>query len=229
MTFQIHPDFRIQKLMIGREHSPLIVIDNLVDNAEQLVEQAASKIFADVPGYFPGIRAKVPLAYQRFVIQHLRNTLADFFGVTASTLHFTNCHFSLVTTPGDKLVTLQRLPHIDSPFASELAFMHYLFKSDLGGTAFYRHRSTGFEYVDLERNTEYCSRVSAELAGPDNAPPGYITADSPLYEQIFSEMAKFNRLLVYRRNSLHSGNLAKGFVPDSNPRTGRLTINGFLK
>jgi len=38
----------------------------------------------------------------------------------------------------------------------------------------------------------------------------------------------FNRMLIYRRNTLHSGQLARGFVPDPNPRTGRLSINGFL-
>jgi len=229
MTFQVHPDFHIQKLKIGRERSPLVVIDNLVADADQLVEQAASNVFADVPGYFPGIRAKVPPTYQDFVIEHLRNILAECFGVSASTLHFTNCHYSLVTTPGDKLVLFQRIPHIDSLFTFELAFMHYLFKSDLGGTAFYRHRSSGFEYVDLARNAEYCRLISAELGGADSPPPGYIDADTPLFEQISSQEGRFNRLVVYRRNSLHSSNLARSFVPDPNPRTGRLSINGFLK
>ena len=43
-----------------------------------------------------------------------------------------------------------------------------------------------------------------------------------------SEEGVFNRMLVYRRNSLHSGSIAADFVPDPNPRTGRLSINGFL-
>jgi len=38
----------------------------------------------------------------------------------------------------------------------------------------------------------------------------------------------FNRMLVYRRNSLHSGNIGKDFVPDANPLTGRLSINCFI-
>jgi hypothetical protein len=229
MTFQPHPDFRIQKLKIGREHSPLVVVDNLVANAEQLVEHAAAKVFTDVPGYFPGIRAKVPLTYQNFVIETLRGVLAESFGVTASKLHFTNCHFSLVTTPADKLVPFQRIPHVDSLFGSELAFMYYLFKTDLGGTAFYRHRATGFEYVNLERNEEYCRLLSNEMGGPHSPQAGYINADTPLFEQISSQEGVFNRLLVYRRNSLHSSNLTRQFVPDANPRTGRLSINGFLK
>jgi hypothetical protein len=229
MTIHLHPDFHVRKLKIGREQSPLLVIDNLVSDAEQLVEQAAGKVFADVPDYFPGIRAKAPLSFQRFFIEQLRDILADYFGLIASKLYFTNCHFSLVTTPGDKLSLLQRIPHIDSIFPSELAFIYYLFKSDLGGTAFYRHRSTGFEYVNFERNAEYFQRLSVELQGPHAPMTGYIDADTPLYEQIDSQEARFNRLLVYRRNSLHSSNLTRNFIPDANPRAGRLSINGFLK
>jgi hypothetical protein len=33
---------------------------------------------------------------------------------------------------------------------------------------------------------------------------------------------------MYRRTTLHSGSLAPDFVPDPNPRTGRLSINAFL-
>jgi hypothetical protein len=229
MTFQVHPEFKIHQLKIGREQAPLLVVDNLAANADQLVEHAASKVFTNVPGYFPGIRAKVPLTYQQFVIDTLRDAIAETFGVTARTLHFTSCHFSLVTTRGDKLAPLQRIPHVDSMFSSELALMHYLFKSDLGGTAFYRHRSTGFEYVNVERNDEYCRCVSAEMRGPDGPRSGYISSTTPLFEQIGAQDGQFNRLLVYRRNSLHSSNLTPRFVPDASPRSGRLSINGFLK
>ena len=229
MSIQVHPDFKIHSLKIGREQAPLLVVDNLMADADQLIDHAASKVFTDVPGYFPGIRAKVPLSYQQFVIDTLRGPVSETFGITASSLHFTNCHFSLVTQPGDRLALLQRIPHVDSMLSSELALMHYLFKSDLGGTAFYRHRSTGFEYVNVERNDQYCRFVSAELGGPDSPRAGYITSDTPLFEQIGAQEGRFNRLLVYRRNSLHSSNLTRQFMPDANPRTGRLSINGSLK
>jgi hypothetical protein len=227
MTLAIHPDFRIQKLTIGREESPLVVIDNLVANAEELVELAAGKAFGDVASYYPGVRAKVPLTYQHFMIEQLRGELADTFRLQGA-LRFTACHFSLVTTPGEKLTHMQRIPHVDSVFMNELAFIHYLFKADLGGTAFYRHRATGYEYVSQERKAEYMRYVEAEKNGPDSPPPGYINGDTPLYEQISRQDSGFNRLLVYRRTSLHSGALARDFVPDLNPRTGRLSINGFL-
>lgn len=228
MDLALHPNLQIQKLTIGREQAPLIVIDNLVANAEELVDIAAAKLFADVVSYYPGIRSKVPLTFQRFIIEQLRDVFGSYFGLNAAALRFTGCHFSLVTTPPEKLDYLQLIPHIDSSSGRELAFIHYLFKTDLGGTAFYRHRATGFEYVDDARKAEYWRIVDEEKAGPDRATDGYISGDTPLYEQVGRQEGVFNRMLIYRRNSLHSGSLGRNFVPDPNPRTGRLSINGFL-
>ena len=151
MSIALHPDFRVQKLRLGREQAPLVVIDNLVADADQLVEMAASKVFVDVTNNYPGVRTKAPLAYQQFVRELLRGDLAAYFGLDGSRLHFTACHFSLVATPPEKLTHLQRLPHVDSIRGNELAFVHYLFKADMGGTAFYRHRKTGFEVIDAAR------------------------------------------------------------------------------
>jgi len=228
MTLTLHPNFRIQELRIGREQSPLVVVDDFVANANELVDLAAAKPFIDTANYYPGVRSKVPLTYQRFVIDQLRDVFAGYFGLAAHAVRFTSCHFSMVTTPADKLDYLQQIPHIDSASPVELAFVHYLFKGDLGGTAFYRHRATGFEYIDEQRRGEYWRIVDEEKAGPNRATGGYINGNTALYEQIGHQNGVFNRMLIYRRNSLHSGALAPGFVPDLNPRTGRLSVNGFL-
>jgi len=228
MNLALHPDFRIQKLRIGLEQAPLIVIDNLAASAEELVELASGKLFGDVTSHYPGIRAKVPLTYQQFIIEQLGGVLAEYFEMNTGTVRFTNCHFSLVTTPPERLAFLQRIPHVDSLLNNELAFIHYLFKSSLGGTAFYRHRATGFEYVDQARRPEYARHQDLEKDGPNSPPAEYINGDTPLYEQIARQEGLFNRMLVYRRTSLHSGSLSRDFVVDTNPRTGRLSINGFL-
>ena len=228
MTLALHPEYRIQKLKIGREQAPLVVIDNLVANPDELVNIAAAKLFGGVATYYPGVRSKVPLTYQRFILDQLRDVFADYFGLSATAVRFTECHFSLVTTPPEKLAYLQRIPHIDSVFGIELAFVHYLFKSDLGGTAFYRHRATGYEYIDGARQLQYYRMVDEEKAGPNRADSAYINGDTPLYEQVGHQGGVFNRMVIYRRNSLHSASLARNFVPDLNPRTGRLSINGFL-
>jgi hypothetical protein len=228
LDFKPHPGFAVQKLTIGRELAPLLVIDNVLAKAEGLVEIAASKPFGDVTSYYPGIRAKAPLTYQQFVLELLRPLSAEVFGLQPGTLHFTACHFSLVTLAADKLSHLQRIPHTDSQLSTELAFIHYLFKADHGGTAFYRHRKTGYEVVDQARKAGYLACVEQENAGADKPEARYINGDTALYEQVACQRGVFNRMLVYRRNSLHSGNLPDGFVPDPNPRTGRLSMNGFL-
>jgi hypothetical protein len=223
-----HPALKIQKLTIGRERAPLLVIDNLVANADELVELAAGKYFGDVVSYYPGIRAKAPLSYQQFVLGQLRGVFTEYFGLQGHTLRFTMCHFSLVTTPHEKLEHLQRIPHVDSLLGSELAFIHYLFKSHHGGTAFYRHRKTGFEVIDQARRAEYMACVEEEKNGPNKPQVRYIDGDTELYEQVGRQEGVFNRMLVYRRNSLHSGSIGGEFIPDPNPRTGRLSINGFV-
>jgi hypothetical protein len=228
MTVELHPDFRQQRFRIGREQAPLVVIDNLVADPDELVNLATTKQFGDVPNYFPGVRAKVPLTYQQFILEKLRGVFAEVFDYTPGTVRFTGCHYSLITTPPARLGYAQRIPHVDSVVFKELAFIHYLFKTNLGGTAFYRHRKTGFETIDFDRRPEYLRNIEEESLGPDYPPAEYINGDTPLYEQISAQDGVFNRALIYRRSSLHSGSLARDFVPDLNPRTGRLSINGFL-
>jgi hypothetical protein len=138
------------------------------------------------------------------------------------------CHYSLVTTPAERLELLQRIPHVDSLAQDGLASIHYLCRTDLGGTAFYRHRATGFESLDATRNDRYLRALAAECSGPHAPGPGYINGDTPIFAQVAKQDCVFNRLLIYRRNVLHSGCIAADFVPDANPRTGRLSINSFI-
>lgn len=205
-----------------------MVIDNLVADAQALVDLAAEKHFDNVASYYPGIRAKAPLTYQRFILEQLRGPFCEFFELGNRSLRFTLCHFSLMTTSPERLEHLQRIPHIDSVSGSEIAFIHYLFRRDMGGTAFYRHRRTGFEVIDVVRRPEYFRCVEEEKDGPNKPASEYINGDTALYEQVGMQVGVFNRMLIYRRNSLHSGCVGPDFVAVGNPRAGRLSINGFL-
>jgi hypothetical protein len=70
--------------------------------------------------------------------------------------------------------------------------------------------------------------LEAECAGLDCPAAEYINGDTRIFEQIARAEGVFNRMLIYRRNSLHSGAIERTFVPDANPRTGRLSINSFI-
>lgn len=223
-----HPEFRIQRLAIGAERAPLLVIDNVLPDPDAVVETGVAKIYNDVATYYPGVRARVPLSVQQSLLDDLRGEFGTFFGLASANLRFTSCHFSLVTAPPERLSYLQRIPHIDSVSSHELALVLYLFKADMGGTAFYRHRATGFEVVDQSRHAEYWRHVELERAAIERASPEYIAGDTDFYQCVGRQDGVFNRMLVYRRTSLHSGALSRSFVPTPDPRKGRLSITGFI-
>src|SRR5690606_24545477 len=178
---------------------------------------------------FPGLRLRAPLSYEVFLEQLLRPLLDEHFGLPSQgRFTFPTCHFSLVTLPPERLAFLQRIPHIDSVEPNGLAAMHYLFRGDWGGTAFYRHRATGFEYVDASRHSTYFQTLQEESLREDATGPGYINGDSTLFEQIDSVEGVYNRVVVCRRNALHSGNVDGARVPRPDVQGGRLSSNSFI-
>ena len=221
---------QITRLSIGKEQSPLLVVDNFVPEPQSLVDFAASQKFLANSPYYPGIRAAAPAAYRQFMLHSLQESLIDYFELPATQLGFSVCHLSLVTTPPTQLKLLQRIPHFDTTAKHALAAVHYLFQGDQGGTAFYRHRKTGFETIDESRTLAYYRSLESENNGPDlpKVSDGYIQGDTPLFEQIHQQQGVFNRLIVYRRHLLHSGVITKDTSLSADPRLGRLTISSFI-
>jgi len=228
MLVSLHPQVRISASRIGEEGAPMLVIDQLVADPERLVRKAARHDFQPQGAMFPGIRARAPLGYEQFLDNALRPYLTEYFGLPQGRFVFPMCHYSLVTTPPGQLAFLQRVPHIDSVRGDGLATVHYLFHGDWGGTAFYRHRHTGYEYIDESRRDTYFRRLEQESQGQDAPTGGYIGEDTTLFERIGQVDGVFNRMVVYRRNSLHSGSIDNERVPPPDPLHGRLSINCFI-
>jgi hypothetical protein len=228
MLIERHRDMRIEKRTLGGEGAPLLVIDNLVADPERLVRRAARRGFGRMGEHFPGARTGAPAMYEPFLESVLNPLLPDHFGIRPGRFRFSMRHYSLVATPPEELRVLQRVPHIDSVGGDGLATVHYLFHGNWGGTAFYRHRQTGFEHVDKPRWETYFRRLEAESHGSDAPAPGYINGSTALFEQIARVDAVFNRMVVYRRNSLHSACVDDRHVPPPDPLDGRLSINTFI-
>jgi hypothetical protein len=228
MRLELHPELSIEQVELGTEGAPLLIVDQFVADPERLLRKAARSHFVPVGKMFPGIRARTPANYEKLLEEFLRPLLQRCFGIAPGRLSFPTCHYSLVTTPPESLAFLQRIPHIDSVAANGLATVHYLFRGDWGGTAFYRHRKTGFEYIDTSRLDEYSRALIREETTEDAPKAGYIDGDTALFEQIARVDGLFNRLVVYRRNSLHSGSINSARVPPADPQTGRLSINAFV-
>lgn len=221
---------QITRLTIGNEQSPLLVVDNFIPQPDSLVDYAASQQFLANSPYYPGIRTAAPAAYRQFMLHSLQQTLIECFELPTTKLGFSVCHLSLVTTPPEQLKLLQRIPHFDTTEKHALAAVHYLFQGNQGGTAFYRHRKTGFECIDESRTREYYRSLESENNGPDlpQTTDGYIQGDTPLFEQIAQQPGVFNRLIVYRRHALHSGVITKETSLSADPLLGRLTISSFI-
>ena len=218
--------FRVE--YIGNERAPVVVVENVWPEPQALIEAAAGKSDYSVRSlYYPGVRSSAPPDYARAVTAQLSDIIRSTFGFSGE-LTITDSTFSLVATPAEKLVAFQRVPHFDSTDANRLAILHYLCGPRHGGTSFYRHRATGIESVTDENRERYIKAVNVEAKTAGVPPPRFIDDDTDMFERIARYECTFNGALIYRGRILHSVNTPRDFVPDPNPRTGRLTLNTFL-
>ena len=92
--------------------------------------------------------------------------------------------YSIVTTRPAELTPIQRLPHFDGLEPERIALLHYLSGAEQGGTAFYRHRSTGYETITADRHAAYDAALHRDVARHGLPVPAYISGDTPIYERI---------------------------------------------
>jgi len=210
---------------IGRERQPLVVIDGFAPDPDALRAAAIATAFEPAIHLYPGIRAPLPANYLPDQLPVIAEILAEVFGQPGAAV--IDASFSIVTTPPGKLSIGQRLPHCDAFARGRIALVHYLSEGG-GGTAFYRHRSTGFETVDEARAPIYSGQLDAELRHAAAPPQGYIDGDTPLFERTMRAEARYNRALIYRSFVLHSGAIAPDAALSPDPASGRLTVTGFL-
>lgn len=227
---RLHDRFRNEVVRIGAEQAPVLVVDDFLSEPQLLVDYAADQggFSADTAAYYPGVRAPAPAIYSFALRAFLGAAVAEAFGLDGFKVSRERVDFSIVTTPPERLAVLQRMPHIDNTNPGHFAVLHYLCGPGHGGTAFYRHRATGFETIDQARFPAYKSAVEGELAALGPPPSGYVGGDDARFERIAAFEAVFNRVLVYRGLSLHSADIGPDASFDADPRTGRLTANAFF-
>jgi Family of unknown function (DUF6445) len=213
----------------GTEQQPVIVIDDYLDDPHTLIALAANgPAFTPLGPYYPGIRAPFPDSALPTLLAPISDICTRFFDYESAP-ELRECSFSLVTTPSQDLMPIQRLPHFDSLEYGRIAALLFLCEGPHnGGTAFYRQRSTGFETVNAGRYEQFGDALNRDVAVHGVPPADYIGDDNPMYETLAVHGAKFNRMLIYASATLHSGRIPRdfGFSPD--PRKGRLTVNAFL-
>ncbi len=218
--------WRVQVIPHGAEGQSVVVIDGFVADPDGWVEDAAMLAFAPMGRHYPGIRAAVPRPTLAPLLAALAPVAAKVFGLSA--LAVVDAFYSLVTTPPAALAPIQRLPHVDETSPTRLALLHYLSRDERSGTAFFRHRTTGFETIDAARLAPYRAALAADVARHGMPAPGFIHGDTALFEQVARHDGRFNRAILYRSHALHCAAIPADVALGADPHAGRLTVNTFL-
>lgn len=213
--------------------SSLICIDDFLADPQALVAYAQNQQFTPYPGVvdrkgYPGVRAKAPDSYSYNMTTFVEPLIKSTFGVPAHLdIRKSICAMSLLTIPGELLGPLQRTPHFDSSRPQHIAAVLYLCGPEHGGTAFYRHKSTGLTRINDNTVESYLDRYYEEInqVKPANA---YFSDESQFFEIFHKVDAKFNRLVLYRGSHLHSAYINSELSISSDPKKGRLTVNTFF-
>ncbi|WP_445192209.1 DUF6445 family protein [Sphingomonas sp. Tas61C01] len=168
-------DHAVTRQRIGSEGEPLVVIDGFAANPDALRADAIAGSYDPAGHHYPGIRAALPDRYLRDQLPVIARALGREFG-SYRRIHVVDARFSIVTTAPDALDVRQRLPHVDAYGRDRIALVHYLSASNRGGTAFFRHRATGFETIDEARAPIFFDTLRREV---EAAPPaGYIVVET---------------------------------------------------
>jgi hypothetical protein len=209
----------------GIERQPVVVIDGFAD-ADRFLDDVSFLSLRPIGEHYPGVRAVVAPVMLRDLLAALAPIAGQVFGIAG--LEVVDAFYSLVTQPASALTPIQRLPHFDEVSPTRLALLHFLSRDESSGTAFYRHRSTGFESIDAARLPEYRAALQADIARSGLPDPSYIAGDTPLFEQIAMHQGRYNRAILYRSNTLHCAAIPQAMLLSEDPLAGRLTVNTFL-
>lgn len=229
--FDLLPELSLSRELIGTEREPVLVVEGVLAAPQSLVDYAANKVaFAPAwtaTGGYPGLRAPAPLNYVNQLVRRLDPLLRQAFGLNAVKLARAECSLSMVTLPPSRLTPQQQVPHVDTVDPLQFAILHYLCGPEHGGTAFYRHRATGFETLNAERSEAYDRQRREELEN-GSLRSDYIRSDDDHYVQHARFESRFDRVIVYRSRTLHSGQIGADAALSDDPRRGRLTANIFV-
>ena len=219
------PQLRVDR--IGREAQPVIVIDDFVPDPAGLRARAEALNFRPMGVHYPGLRAEVDRGDVAAYVLPVLDLIAATFDL-AGPPGLVSAGYSIVTTAHAALSPIQRIPHIDGLEIERIALLHFLGRADQGGTAFYRHRTTGFETIDASRHPAYDAALRHDVAQHGLPQPGYIAGDTAIFECIARYRAVPNRALIYRSHALHCADLPPDLDLTPDPRRARLTVNTFL-
>ena len=229
VDFSINRNLTCYIREIGKERTPVIVCDEVLDNVAAVCDLARDQVQfqAESNTAYPGVRARLPASYISTLTPLIHQLIVSNYSLAQGLkLTIPAGFFSLVATTPEGLSAEQKIPHFDSPKPEYFAVMQYLNQGEFGGTSFYRHRNTGFENIYAHRQQLYFEDLRQQQ--PHLERMGYIVDSDTYFERIDSVEYRRNRLLIYPSSLLHSGDIRSNQDISVDPAVGRLTANLFV-
>lgn len=234
LKIRINPDPVVEHHPVNDEFFAIIVDDFLL-NPDEVVEYARNmhaEFEMQERGY-PGRVLEVEPEALDEIHQFWRSRLSRIFSFARSDF-IDSCLLSLTTLQPENFSWIQRLPHTDwrrDPGRDNFALLVYLFDNpDLGGTGFYRYRDSKF----------WQSVMPRQMDDPDGGlsivqtrypmftePPTYPSESDEAVELLSMIPAKFNRMICYSGDVLHSAHIPDASLLKDDCMSGRLTLNSF--
>ena len=207
------------------------VVDDALAEPEAAVRYAAERRQQFVPGErggYPGLTLALPQSLAPAILTFFATHMRPRFD--ARRLMHGMCRYSMVTLPSNELLPTQMICHRDEPVGSDQysvsAAVLYLFHEEgLGGTSFYETTRSPAESARLFSDSR--SMSSADFAAKYGIPRTYLTGSNDHFRRVGTIAAKWNRMVFYDASFLHSGDILMPERMNSDPETGRLTLNFF--
>ena len=231
VSFAVNPNAILEVHTVGRDRTPVIVIDDFGVNLAGMIDYAceSAEYGPDTTSMYPGLRAKLPGTYIKVVLKQIYRLLFTVYNVPADLgMKAVNAAYSLITTPEPELTPGQRRPHFDSNRPYYLAILHYLNAGSFCDTGLFRHRATGLERITEEHVESYIQSCEAYTAAHGSPGRAYVKGSTEQYELYHRVGYRPNRLVAYPGCLLHSGLVDPAVDINPDPRSGRLTANIFV-
>ncbi len=202
-------------------------IPEFLEDPEFVRNEAVLQKFAKITPQYPGVRAPIPESVALDWSRRIKPMLRETFETEDSDWEML-AWFSLVTAAPAALLPIQRLPHVDGTESRLIAMMLYLDHTPHGGTAFFRHKATGFECLTPDSFPVYKASLESEVRKTGLPQARYVTDGEPHFERIHASSGDFNEAIFYRGNVFHSGIIDNNVELSPDPISGRLTINAMF-
>lgn len=216
--FAPNPELAVRVHHFDNSTERIVVIDNFYKNPEQIRDLALSVPKTRNPRFLHGLPgSRVEMSYYFGHLGYIFNDVInnvfpeDVQQMEPSYVYDCMNHARfLVNVQNSNLPA--RVPHVDCDYVGRFVAGVYLNTPDecSGGTAFYKFK--GSKYVDL-------SNIDPDLTIYDRY---LLESDGEHWEKIFQIEMKFNRLILYRQNILHTPYIMPNTFTDERPRLNQM-------